>query len=160
MNRGGQAAPRKIMHRFSAKIQRVGVNPYVDVPARLTKHFGVRGYVPVTVRIGGGTVPSTLVPVGGGRHRLYINGIMRRLAAVDVGDRVAVGLVVDAASRMPRVPPMLATRWAENRLAQAAWARLRPSRRKEVLRYLNRLKSPAAQARMVAKILALLEPDP
>ena len=44
-----------MMETFSAAIYKTGINPCVDVPMRVTRAFGRRGYV---------RVRATLVPVG------------------------------------------------------------------------------------------------
>ena len=144
------------MQRFKAKIRIVGVNPYVDVPGRVSRSFARRGYVPVTVQVPGGKVGSTLVPVGGGKHRLYINGQMRRLARVDVGDTVSIGVELDERSRMPTMPAGLAAELAKRPRARKVWEELTPSRRKEILRYLNFAKRRETQDRNVAKVVAIL----
>ncbi|MGH9839592.1 MAG: DUF1905 domain-containing protein [Blastocatellia bacterium] len=71
--------------RFSAKIYKLGINPCVDVPKRVSEVFGKRGYVPVAGTLNGQAIHATLVPKGGGEHRLFLNGEMRRRAAVGVG---------------------------------------------------------------------------
>jgi len=72
--------------QFTATIYKVGINPLVDVPAEVSRAFGIRGYVPVRGRLNGAPIRATLVPSGGGRHRLYINGDMRKQAGVESGD--------------------------------------------------------------------------
>ena len=106
------------MPEFKARILKIGINPYIAVPARVSRFFRRTGYVPVTVHFSGGEVRSTLVPVGEGRHRLFINGIMRRLASVDVGDLVAVRLVHDKSPRTQRMPKGLSVA-----LGKLPWAR-------------------------------------
>ena len=61
------------MVKFLAVLDQVGINPCVTVPDRVSRHFGKRGYVPVVAHFETGSVRSTLVPIGGGVHRLYVN---------------------------------------------------------------------------------------
>ena len=142
------------MPEFKARILKIGINPYVAVPARVSRFFKRTGYVPVTVHFSGGEVRSTLVPVGEGRHRLFINGIMRRLASVDVGDLVAIRLVHDKNPRTQRMPRGLSVALGKLPWARKNWDKLRPSRRKEILMYLNHAKRPETLARNVAKVVA------
>jgi uncharacterized protein YdhG (YjbR/CyaY superfamily) len=128
--------------RFTATLGRDTINVVVDVPAAasaaLAKASGKRGQIPVQVKLGRtkGTHPQTLIPLGGGRHRLYVNEAMLKAARLGEGDRVA-SLAADPD-------------------ASATFDALAPSRRKEVLRYLTNLKSQAALERNVAKFVATL----
>ena len=147
------------MQQFRAVIFKAGINPYVDVPSRVSKAFAVRGYVHVTVHIGTGEVRSTLVPMGEGKHRLYINRIMLRLASAKVGDRVSIGLILDPVSRMPEMPEQFASKLATLPRARKAWSSLATSKRKEILTYLNHAKSNETFARNIAKTVAILDSD-
>lgn len=147
------------MLRFTARIEIVGVNPYVQVPARVTRHFGQRGYVPVNVHLESGHVPSTLVPIGGGVHRLYINGKMLKCTKARVGDRVSLGLELDPSDRRLETPDYLVAALSPRPRAKARWEALTPSRRKEVLRYLSVIKTDATRTRNVARLLKILESE-
>ena len=91
-------------YRFTARIHRLGANPYVDAPPRVSAAFGRRGAVAVKGTLNGVPIRATLVAAGGGRHRLYVNGFMRTAAGVDVGETVRLALSPDGASRRGRVP--------------------------------------------------------
>jgi uncharacterized protein YdeI (YjbR/CyaY-like superfamily) len=94
--------------------------------------------------------------MGGGRHRLYLNGEMRKRAGVSVGDRVDIVLEYDPESRKMVMPPELAKALEMNPAARAAFERLVPSRRKEILDYLNWLKRPDSLQRNIEKVIASL----
>jgi len=78
--------------RFTATIFKVGINPCVDVPAGVSTALGKKGYIPVRVQLNGYSFRAGLVSLGQGRHRLYINGVMRKQASVDLGDQINVTL--------------------------------------------------------------------
>lgn len=81
--------------RFRATIQKQGTNPYVDVPAAVSAAFAGQareGRVRVEGKIRGVEFRATLIPAGGGRHRLFLNGGIRSAAGVEVGDAVAIEL--------------------------------------------------------------------
>src|SRR5579883_953185 len=145
------------MVRFTAKIEVIGVNPYVRVPLRITKHFGNRGYVPVTVHLGEGRVPSTLVPIGQGSHRLYINGVMLRHTDSRPGDRVTIGLELDVRNRQLEIPDFLLSELNSRLLARTRWEALAPSKRKEIIRYLTSGKRSETRSRNLTKLLKILE---
>ncbi len=142
--------------RFSATIFKAGINPCVDVPPAVSAALAKKGYIPVACRINGHPFRTGLVPLRGARHRLFINGQMRRRAAVDVGDEVDVVLWYDPSPRTEPVPEQLARALAAHATAREAWQQVSPSRRKEILRYLNALKRPDSVARNVERLLARL----
>jgi hypothetical protein len=142
--------------RFSAKVYKLGINPCVDVPQRVSRAFGKRGYVPVNGTLNDHPIRATLVPKGGGRHRLFLNGDMRRRAGVEVDDRVRLAVSLDTQPRKVPMPKELAAALRRNREARAAFEALTPSRRKEILVYLNWLKRPQTLKRNVDKIVARL----
>jgi uncharacterized protein YdeI (YjbR/CyaY-like superfamily) len=81
---------------------------------------------------------------------------MREAAGVGVGDEVRVRLKPDRASRELPVPPALREALRANPEAQEAWQAIAPSRRREILTYLDFLKTPAALERNVRKVIAIL----
>jgi len=147
-------------HQFTAKIGIVGINPFVDVPTRIAGALGGPGFIPVSMTIDGHRFPANLVPLGKGRFRLYLNGPMRKAAGKDVGDRVRIGLARDDAPRTERVHSEFAAALAADAAAAAAFDALTPSRRKEILRYLNSLKQPESVARTVDRVMRQLKGAP
>jgi hypothetical protein len=141
---------------FAAKIEIIGINPYVAVPPEVSRALAMRRHIPVRGSINGFPIKATLVPVGGGRHRLYINGEMRKGAGVGVGDKIKVSIELDTDPRIQPVPETLRKALAANKEAESVWNRLPPSRRKEFLDYLNWLKTPAALDRNTGKVIAAL----
>ena len=90
-----QIAPQ----RFTAPIYRVGANCCVDAPPRVSRAFGTGRYVAVVGTANGFEFRTTLVPRGGGLHRLFLNGDVRAAAGVGEGDSVTVRLAFDAEPR-------------------------------------------------------------
>ncbi len=143
--------------RFSAKIYKQGINPCVDIPQELSTAFGTRGYVPVKGTLNGHPILATLVPKGGGRHRLFINGEMRKRARVDVGDEIDLVLEMDTEPRVVPMPKALAEALEKNREANLAFERLTPSHQREILTYLNWVKRPETLKRNVEKVIRFLK---
>jgi hypothetical protein len=139
--------------KFTAELQQVGMNPYVDVPGEVRVAMGGKGNLPVKGTINGYPFRSTLVPVRGGLHRLYMNTGMRKGAGVGGGDTVEIQLECDPDPRTEPIPEPLTRALEQNGEARSAWEALNPSRRREILRYLNSLKSPEAIQRNVEKVL-------
>lgn len=139
--------------QFSAPIYKIGINPVVDVPERISRACGRRGYVPVEVKLGGKVFRANLVPVGGGRHRLFLNLPMRQAAGRDEGDRIKIVLAPDTASRVLRTPFDLAKAMrAVGKIKMLA--ALPPSHRKEIIRWVTGTKNPETRARRIAKVVA------
>lgn len=141
---------------FSATIYKLGINPCVDVPKRVTQAFRKRGYVPIRGSLNSQPINATLVPKGNGRHRLFINGEMRKGAGVDVGDRVKLSVDIDPQPRIVAMPPEFARVLKSNRTAKLAFEQLQPSRRKEILTYLSWVKKPETLQRNIEKTIAAL----
>lgn len=99
------------------------------------------------------------MPVGDGSYLLYLHGPARRAAGVSVGDRVRVEVEFDLSYRngpLHRMPRTMRAALDRHPAAGRNWSRLPPSRRKEVLRYLARLKDAEVRERNVARALAAL----
>jgi len=150
--------------RFRAEIEIRGINPYVlvrpDQAARLQPDW--RKPMPVRVQVNGR--PETphrinLMPAGDGGFYLYLDATVRQASNTKVGDRVQVALDFDADYRGGPADPMprgFSAALKRNPAARKGWSALSPSRKKEVLRYLARLKSAAAQARNLEKAIYVL----
>jgi hypothetical protein len=155
--------------RFRATIRIRGVNPYVHVSAARAKSIRAawRKPLPVLVRVNGEPRRApwriNMVPAGDGAFYLYLHGDVRRASGTGVGDKVALEVQFDADYRNGPMQPMPA--WFRGPLnrsakAKASWDALIPSRRKEVIRYLSRLKSADARERNVVRMLKLLSSPP
>ena len=99
------------------------------------------------------------MPAGNGDFRLHLNGIVRRASGTKVGDHLNVEVAFDEEYRSGPTDPMpydLRRGLKVNGVAAAAWRSLPPSRQKEILRYLNRLKSPESRVRNVRLALEVL----
>ena len=133
------------MKSFSVKIYIIGINPYVLLPPPVLKYIFQKagkdkGAIPIKLKIGEENFIQNLVKYSG-KWRLYLNGPMRKAAGKDVGDIIDVQIDFDAKPRTTPIHPKLKTALRENKQAKAAFDKLSPSRQKEILRYINFLKS-------------------
>lgn len=150
--------------RFSAVIKLLDINPYVLVSATRARAIKPdwRKPMPVLVRINGKPAKPwriNMMPMGNGSFYLYLHGDVRKASATKVGDRVTADVRFDSSYRNGALHPM--PRWFSSALrrqptAQRNWRALTPSRQKEVLRYLAKLKSTEARARNLAKVMHAL----
>jgi hypothetical protein len=148
------------MPSFRALIELLGINPYVALPrAHLKVLFAAAGRetgaIPVRVELAGTSFRQHLVKYQG-TWRLYLNTPMRRAAGKDVGERIALTVEFDPAPRVEPMPPALRRALAVNANAKLAFDVLSPSRKKEIQRYLNGVKTPVTLARNVDKVIAYL----
>jgi len=158
----GSPSPLK---RFSAVIELVSasgveaLNPCVVVPDRivtaLRTESGRNQALPVRGTLEGAPFKANVMRYLGA-WRLYLNGSMRKAAGVDTGDWVRVGLRHDPVLRRERTPAAFTAALARDRRAKAAFAALRPSRRKEIRRYLGNLKREETLRTNIAKVLHYL----
>jgi hypothetical protein len=145
------------VYRFTPIISIIGINPYVTVPVKIAKAFQKKGFIPVKIKVNGHPFLANLVPVRGGRHRLYLHGLMRKKAMAQTGDRVVIELAYDPKLRVEPMSRPLEGILKSHPAARNNWENLSPSRRKEINRYLNRLKSDAAVRRNLARVMKCLE---
>lgn len=141
------------VRRFRARVATQGPNPYVDVPPRVTEAFAPwarAGRVTVVGSVRGVEVRATLVPVGSGRQRLFVNGGMRAATGVQVGDEVTFTLWVTQPDEVV-VPADVATGLAGEPGAREAFDALPPSHRRELLRHVDDARTPQTRARRIAQ---------
>jgi|SRR3990172_3623579 len=148
------------MHRFSATVYIIDINPYVKVSnaiiRKLHEEMGKEtGPIPVKGKLQSKAFSTTVVKFRG-LWRLYLNTLMRRAANADVGDKVNVELRLDKTSREVPSPPKFTLALARNKKAKQAFEKLTPSRQKEVLRYLNNLKQQETLERNIEKVIQFL----
>jgi Bacteriocin-protection, YdeI or OmpD-Associated/Domain of unknown function (DUF1905) len=149
---------------FAAAIKIRNSNPYILVSAVRANSIksGWRKPIPVMVRVNGKPERQwriNMMPVGNGNFYLYLHGDIRRQSQASVGDRVRIEVEFDATYR--NGPQHSMPIWFRQGLvakprAKKNWLALTPSRKKELLRYLSRLKSPAARSRNLGKALQVL----
>ena len=153
---------------FTALIKIRNSNPYIFVSAVRagTIKSGWPKPIPVLVRVNGKPdrqCRTNMMPVGNGAFYLYLHGDIRKASQASVGDRVRIEITFDPSYRngpQHSMPIWFRRGLMANRQAKKNWLALTPSRKKEVLRYFSRLKSPAARSRNLAGALRVLSGAP
>lgn len=145
---------------FSARIVKAGNNPCVEVPRIVSQTFGIRGYVPVTGTLNGLLIQSTLVPMRGGGHRLYVNAAMRRKAGVNVGDLVQLILRISAVAQTAIAKMEFLRALARNDTIRARFEMLPAPQQQHVLLYLDSLKEAEDLRRDIQRITGSLIKSP
>ena len=159
----GEVISWDMVLRFPATIMIRGINPYVRVSAARAARLkpGWRKPLPVLVRVNGEPTESwriNMMPTGDGGFLLYLHATVRVASRTAVGDRVAVELAFDSGYHggPTAMPPRFHAALARSAKARRSWASLPPSRKKEIVRSLARLKSPEALERNLSRAMRVL----
>jgi hypothetical protein len=148
------------MKSLSAKIKIIGVNPYILLPSTLLKDIFQKagkdkGAIPIKIKIGKHDFIQNLVKYCG-KWRLYLNTPMRKTAGKDVGDKIDLQIDFDPKPRTTPMHPKLKKAFNENPNAKKAFEKLSSSRQKEILRYINFLKSEESVDKNIQRAIAHL----
>ena len=124
------------MYCFIAPLYRVGRNFCLDTPVEVSAALGGGQFIQVAGGANGATFATTLVPRGGGAHRLFLEGAVREAAAAGEGDEVTVGLRPDD-DPDPPLPDELAAALQRNEGTPEAFALLPTGLRRELIRWVT-----------------------
>jgi len=145
---------------FSAKIQIIGVNPYVLLSDKALQSLFVsaqknKGPIPVKGKIDEYEFIQTLVKYAG-KWRLYINTPMMQATGLRVGEVTKIELAYDSVPRVVGMHPEFEKALKKYPQAQNAFEKLPPSRQKEINRYLNNVKTKETLKKNIDKIIGHL----
>lgn len=145
------------MKSFSAKIFKIGINPYVLLPQPVLQSLFKqaekdKGAIPLRGTLNGKVFTQTLVKYSS-KWRLYLNTPMRNAAGIDVGDIANVKIEFDPEPRIILMHPKLLQGLAKNKKAKAAFEKLTPSRQKEIMRYIGFLKTEESLTTNIKKVI-------
>ncbi|MFN8241429.1 MAG: YdeI/OmpD-associated family protein [Bacteroidales bacterium] len=148
------------MHRFTAKLGIIGVNPFVFVPAGIledifSKAGRSKGPVPVKGSVNGKPYTQTLVRFKG-HWRLYINMKMLTKSPSRIGEILDIEIDHDPADRNKLPHQGFMEALGENTLAREVYNNLSPSRQREINRYISSLKSRESIQRNIERAIGFL----
>jgi Bacteriocin-protection, YdeI or OmpD-Associated/Domain of unknown function (DUF1905) len=145
-------------HRFEAELRASGRGggTLLDVPENISEALAQRGRVPVRVSVNGVVFRGSLMPTGGGQHVLGVTKAQLAEAGVARGDRVHVELERDSEPRVVEPPADLAAALAEIPEAEAAFAGLSYTHRREYVRWIEEAKRAETRARRLGKAIERL----
>ncbi|GEJ44197.1 YdeI/OmpD-associated family protein [Chryseobacterium sp. ON_d1] len=147
-------------NRFTATLEIIGINPFVFVPEEILdtifeKSGRNKSPVPVKGTVNGKEFKQNLMKYLG-EWRLYINLIMLKNSPKRIGEVIEVVLEYDNSDRSISIHPQLEKAIKESSLATKNFEKLIPSRRHELIRYINNLKTEAGIRRNIEKIISHL----
>ena len=145
---------------FTARIYKDRMNAVIDFPARITDGMvKVKGYIRAKGVINGTAFAKNLAPVRNAPYRLHVDMIMLKAAKVAVGDTAKFSVEQDKTPEhrlVPKMPKPLQEALHESGL-EKSFAALSPSRRKEILRYLNFMKSEDILHKHITRLVDMLK---
>lgn len=145
---------------FSAPIEIIGINPYVQVPedilSEIFRQAGKnKGAIPIRGAVNGRSYTQTLVRYAGA-WRLYINTLMLKNSPKRIGEFIEITVEYDPVERTIGIHPKLQKALSENIEAETVFNTLAPSRRHEIIRYISYLKSEESVEKNVQKAINFL----
>ena len=145
------------MKTLKTDLKIIGVNPYIQLAGKLLEELfrqagKDRGPIPVQGTINGIPYRQTLVRYAGA-WRLYVNGKMLRGSPKRIGEIVTYTVWFDSSDRTIKPHPKFLKALGQNPDAKLCFEGLRPSRRKEIIRYISSLKTQASVDRNIVKAL-------
>ena len=148
------------MKIFSAEIFKIGINPYVFLPDEILKYLfqkagKEKGYIPVYLIINKQKFIQHLVKYSG-NWRLYLNTPMRKAAGKDVGEIISIRIEYDEEERVIPMHAKFESALKKSRKAEQRFNSLTPSKQKEILRYLNNLKTQESINKNVQRAINFL----
>ena len=149
------ASPEARVFAFSPRLEQVprGGPYYVSIPASVSRAIGRRGIVPVVASVNDvAEVRASIVPCGGGRHRLRLNAATRDAADAKLGGRLSVRLRLDENPAADPVPGDLARALREVD-AFEAFRRMPVGRQNHILRWLEAAVKEATRERRLVQIV-------
>ena len=145
------------MHRFRARLYRIGLLRCVDVPLHVSRRLGAGSRIPVRGNAQGVPFRSTLVSRGGGAHKLYVHSRTWRARGVDAGDRIEIALERDDEPRDIETPRDFLRALQDHPVARAYFRTCPEGLRREIANWLAAAKQRATRERRIDKALQALE---
>lgn len=148
-----------IRQEFKGTLNAVGPNgawTRLQIPFDVYAVYGTRSRVSVKGTINGSEFQSSLFPDGEGGFHMMVNKQMQREAKAKPGDVVHVVIQMDVDERSVDLPPDVEAAMKLNKEAQAGFAKMSPSARKEYVDWITSAKQQETRERRIAKALPLM----
>lgn len=148
-------------NQFTSKLDIIGINPFVFIPDEiLNEIFETSGKnkspIPVKGTVNGKEFRQNLMKYLG-EWRLYINLTMLKDSPKRIGELLEIFVEFDNSDRTISIHPDLEKAIQENPVASKSFENLILSRKMELIRYINNLKTEAAKQRNIEKIIRHLK---
>ena len=150
-----RASPEASGFAFSPRLEQVprGGPYYVSIPADVSRAIGRRGIVPVVASVNDvAEVHASMIPCGGGRHRLRLNAATRDAVGAKLGGRLSVHLRVDDNPVADPVPGDLSVALRDMDVLDA-FRQMPVGRQNHILRWLDAAVKEATREKRIAQIV-------
>ena len=152
---------KKESNTFQAKLDIIGINPFVFVPQRILEGVFLqagrdKSPIPVKGTVNGLEYRQTLMKYQG-HWRLYINLVMLKNSPKRIGETIEVSVQHDPEKREVALHPKLLEALEQNPEAKEKFESLIPSKRTEIAKYMSWLKTEESIDRNVEKVMATLQ---
>lgn len=146
---------------FKRKLEIIGINPFVFLPENVLNNiFHAAGKckspIPVKGTVNGKPFRQNVMKYLG-EWRLYINLAMLKDSPRRIGEMIEISVEFDDSERAVSIHPELDKAIHENPLTLENFENLTPSRKLELIRYINNLKTEIAIKRNIEKIISYLK---
>lgn len=148
------------MPEFKAKIELIGINPFVYVPQEILEFIfrqsgKNKGHIPVKGEVNQNPYKQTLVKFKGA-WRLYINMIMLKNSPQRIAEKIIISIEFDPDDRNIEPHKLLVVALSENPEAKEVFDKLSNSKQQEIIRYIFRLKTEESVIKNVHKAINFL----
>lgn len=146
-------------YTFKAEIYKVGINWCVDVPAKITEQLiADKGRINIKGKINGYDFIKTLMPVKDAPHRLFVNQAMMTGGKTALGQTVTFVIEQDTEKIVKQYPtPLILTEQLEKHQLTKAFDNLTTSRKRDILKYLNYVKTEETLMKNIDKLITQLK---
>ncbi|MCX8524773.1 YdeI/OmpD-associated family protein [Chryseobacterium formosus] len=144
-------------NQFKPKLEIIGINPFVYIPQEILEEiFKTSGKnkspIPVKGTVNGKEFKQNLMKYLG-EWRLYINLAMLKDSPKRIGELLEISIEFDDSDRTISIHPDLDKAIKENSVVLKNFENLIPSRKIELIHYINNLKTEASIQRNIEKII-------
>lgn len=148
-------------NHFTAKLELIGINPFVFIPEEILNIiFEISGKdkspIPVKGTVNGKEFRQNLMKYLG-EWRLYINLTMLKDSPKRIGEIIEILIEYDNSDRSIPIHPKLDHAIKKDPVTLKNFKNLIPSRKLELIRYINNLKTEESIQRNIDKIIRHLK---
>ena len=146
-------------HTFKAKIYQTGINWGVDVPTEITELLTAeKGRINIKGQINGFDFTKTLMPVKNSMHRLFVNQAMMKGGKTALGQVAVFKIEQGNEKTVKEYPtPLILTEQLKKYQLTTAFDNLTTSRKKDILKYLNYVKTEETLLKNIDKLITQLK---
>lgn len=148
------------MQEFKAKLERIGINPFVFVPSeileKIFRESGMNnGHIPIKGEVNQIPYKQTLVKFKG-FWRLYVNMEMLKNSPQRIGEIIQLSVEFDPENRNIEPHSLLISAFSKNPEAKTVFENLSASKQQEIIRYIFRLKTEESVIKNVQRAINFL----